>query len=208
MANLYQDLTYHTDEMDFDGIRMMVGATEIEMLSAYNRAIKRTAKTMQSLSRKFLKNEMDAKNEKVIRRRMQSYQTPFKLKSNKSLTELTLWFGLNDMSVGKLKGSSKRLGTKRNPKGAMFTSKKLGKHDFPDSFVARMRQQKSIFSRKGVNRFPVKEAQIPVDDAIHTKLEDDIFELLPEIFMQHFKTDIKGRVAGRGQIAKSSSKWS
>lgn len=155
-----------------------------------------------------MRDGMDAKGLKEVRKRMQAYKSAFKLgQTSEKLDELKLWFGLNDMSIGRLKGRLSRLGSKRSPAGAAFTSKTLGQQKYEDGFLGRVRGKRSIFARKGAARFPIREKKVAVSDQLHTKLEDDIFSELPEVFMQHFTTDMKGRVAGRSSIASRQQKW-
>ena len=155
-----------------------------------------------------MRDGMDAKGLKEVRKRMQAYKSAFKLgQTSAKLDELKLWFGLNDMSIGRLKGRLSRLGSKRSPAGAAFTSKTLGQQKYEDGFLGRVRGKRSIFARKGAARFPIREKKVAVSDPLHTKLEDDIFSGLPEVFMQHFTTDMKGRVAGRSSIASRQQKW-
>ncbi len=81
----------------------------------------------------------------------------------RSLDELKLWFGLNDIPVGFLKGRIKRLGTKSEPKGAMFTPTGNIKPQFYDkSFVTRAYKRRSIFSRVGKKGYPIREARVPI----------------------------------------------
>ena len=112
---------------------------------------------------------------------------------------MKLWFGLNDMPISKLKGRVKRIGTKKSPNGAEFkpASSSLNHQMYPDSFVARIGKRKSIFTRKGKARYPVREETVPINDAIHVKIEDEIFDQIPDIFLKHFITDLKGRIAQR-----------
>lgn len=203
-----QSLLFNIDPSELEGVQLMMGATEKEMMAAYNRAIARTSVTMKSQGARLIREGMDAKSLKEIRKRMQAYKYAFRLgQTGQSLDELKLWFGLNDMSVGRLKGRISRLGTKRAPSGAAFNSSKLGKTEFKDGFVTKLRSKRSIFSRKGAARFPVREAQVAVADPVQIKLEDEIFASLPEVFMQHYTTDMKGRVAGRDSIAGRQRKW-
>lgn len=208
MQSNQQSLLFDIDPSELESVQLMLGGTEKEMLAAYNRAIARTSVTMKSRGSKLMRDGMDAKGLKEVRKRMQAYKSAFKLgQTSEKLDELKLWFGLNDMSIGRLKGRLSRLGSKRSPAGAAFTSKTLGQQKYEDGFLGRVRGKRSIFARKGAARFPIREKKVAVSDQLHTKLEDDIFSELPEVFMQHFTTDMKGRVAGRSSIASRQQKW-
>ncbi|MEL4255233.1 phage tail protein [Shewanella xiamenensis] len=208
MQSNQQSLLFDIDPSELESVQLMLGGTEKEMLAAYNRAIARTSVTMKSQGSKLMRDGMDAKGLKEVRKRMQAYKSAFKLgQTSEKLDELKLWFGLNDMSIGRLKGRLSRLGSKRSPAGAAFTSRTLGQQKYEDGFLGRVRGKRSIFARKGAARFPIREKKVAVSDQLHTKLEDDIFSELPEVFMQHFTTDMKGRVAGRSSIASRQHKW-
>lgn len=203
-----QSLLFDIDPSDLESVQLILGGTEKEMLAAYNRAIARTSVTMKSRGSKLMRDGMDANGLKEVRKRMQAYKSAFKLgQTSEKLDELKLWFGLNDMSIGRLKGRLSRLGSKRSPAGAAFTSKTLGQQKYEDGFLGRVRGKRSIFARKGAARFPIREEKVAVSDQLHASLEDDIFSELPEVFMQHFTTDMKGRVAGRSSIASRQQKW-
>lgn len=194
MANNPQNLLFNIDLEELEAVKNILGATESQVKAAYNRALSRTARTVRSLANKEIRDAMQVKNLKAIRKRFQQ----FRLKSpskQKKLDELRLWFGLNDISVGYLRGRIRRNGTKRSPNGATFTPKgKMAPQTFEQGFIARRYNRRSIFTRTSDNRYPIKEARVPVSDDLQTTIEDEIFDKLPEIFMKHFETDLKGRV--------------
>lgn len=196
MAINPQNLLFDIDLEELEAVKQMLGGTEKEFRQAYNRALSRTAVTLNMLGRRLLRDELQARNMKAIRKRLQKFRLR---KSGKALDELKLWFGLNDMPISKLKGRVRRLGTKKSPLGAEFKpgSSSLSSQMYSDSFVARLGKRKSIFTRKGQARYPVREETIPINDAIHVKIEDEIFDQIPEIFLKHFITDLKGRIAQR-----------
>ncbi len=203
-----QSLLFDIDVGELEFFQKSLGATTKEMLAAYNRAISRTSVTMKSQSNRLMRDGMDAKSIKLIRKRMQAHRRSFKLtKSGGKLDELKLWYGLNDMSVGHLKGRVSRIGTKKAPKGALFTSKKLGTTQYENGFVTKLYNRRSIFSRKSAARFPVKEARVPIVDRMGTSIEDEVFNDLPDVFLNHFKTDLKGRVTARGIVSSRQRGW-
>lgn len=209
MQSNQQSLVFGIDPSELESVQLMLGGTEKDLLAAYNRAIARTSVTMKSQSSKLMRDGMDAKGLKEVRKRMQVHKYSFRLGQTDSdkLDELKLWFGLNDMSIGRLKGRLSRLGSKRSPAGAAFTSKTLGQQKYEDGFISRVRGKRSIFARKGAARFPIREKKVAVGEALQFRLEDEVFMDLPEVFMQHFTTDMKGRVAGRSSIASRQQKW-
>ena len=196
MANNPQNLLFNIDLEELEAVKQTLGGTDKEFRQAYNRALSRTAVTLNMLGRRLLRDELQARNLKAIRNRLQKFRLK---KSGNALDELKLWFGLNDMPISKLKGRVRRIGTKKSQNGADFkpASSLLNKQVYPNSFVARIWKRKSIFTRKGKARYPVYEETVPISDAMHVKIEDEIFDKIPEIFLQHFITDLKGRIAQR-----------
>lgn len=203
-----QSLLFDIDTSELEAARELIGATPKEIEAAFNRATKRTEVTMRKRSVKALREGMGAKSGKSIKRRMQAYRYAFRLgQTSGDFGALKLWFGLSDISVGKLKGRASRIGSKRQPHGAAFSSPTLGQHTFDSSFVARVNSRRSIFARKGLSRFPVQEAKVPVYNHLHEYLEDEVLSELPDVFMSHYVTDLTGRVAAREQIASRQKKW-
>lgn len=193
MAN-NQNLLFNIDTEEIDAIQNVFGATQAQVKAAYNRALTRTAKTMKSMANKKLKDELQVRRMKDLRRRLQT----FRLKSTSKQTrldELKLWFGMNDIPVSKLKGRIKAIGSKKNPQGAMFSpAGKVKAQTYDDGFVANAYNKRSIFTRTTQARYPIKEARVPVSDELQDAIEDEIFSELTDVFMKHFETDLKGRV--------------
>ncbi|WP_459781269.1 phage tail protein [Photobacterium sp. R1] len=195
MNNNPQQLLFNIDLDELAAIQQIVGATESQVKVAYNRALSRTARTVRSLANKKIRDDLQVKSLKAIRKRFQQFRLRSPSKQKK-LDELRLWFGLNEMPVGYLRGRIKRKGTRRNPLGAVFTPKgKMQAQHYEQGFIVNRYNRRSIFTRKGESRFPIQEARVPVSDALHTTIEDEIFDQLPDIFLRHFETDLKGRVA-------------
>lgn len=189
-----QSLLFDIDTEEIEAIQNIFGATQAQVRAAYNRALTRTAKTMKSLTNKKLKDELQVKRMKDLRRRLQT----FRLKSTSKqmrLDELKLWFGLNDLPVSKLKGRMKPVGSKSNPQGAIFSpSGKVQSQTYDQGFIGRAYGKRSIFTRSTEARYPIKEARISVADDLQDSIEDEIFSELTTVFMKHFETDLKGRV--------------
>ena len=182
------------DVEELEAVQNILGATESQVKAAYNRALSRTARTVRSLANKEIRDSMQVKNLKAIRKRFQNFRLRSPSKQKK-LDELRLWFGLNDMSVGYLRGRIRRNGSKRSPNGVTFTPKgKMTPQTYEQGFIANRYNRRSIFTRTTDNRYPIKEARVPISEALQVTIEDEIFERLPEIFLKHFETDLKGRV--------------
>lgn len=206
MKDLGLDFFLDIDELY--AAQALIGATPKEVEAAFNRATKRTQATMRSRSLKALREGMGAKSSRIIKRRMQSFRYAFRLgKTSGDFDALKLWFGLNDISVGHLRGRVSRIGTKREPRGATFSSAMMGAHEFDMGFIANRYSRRSIFVRKGLSRFPVKEARVSVHDKMQTHLEDEVLAELPDVFMSHYVTDLQGRVAARTTIKSRQRGW-
>lgn len=160
--------------------------------AAYKRALKRTRKTMAARGRKLLKDAVGAKSQKAIKDRFQDFLLEKPGKERK-MDELKLWFGLNPTSVGLLKGSKSRIGSKRKPRGAVFRSRILGNQTFEDAFVANLGKGKSIFARRGKKRFPVEQKKIEIDEGVSNLVLDEMSHDLVEVFFRHLETDLKAR---------------
>lgn len=190
-----QNLMFDIDLDELKAIQSLIGANTTEMLKAYNRALSRTAVTIRKLSLKMMKDSLQAKNAALIRRRLKQFKVK---QSGKNLDELRLWFGLNDLPASALKGRSRRKGSKKKPNGAMFipASPALKPVHEDKGFVAKVKGPRSVFTRNGKERWKISEAKVNIQP-IQEEIEDDIFVLLPDIFLKHFETDLRGRVAIR-----------
>lgn len=190
-----QNLMFDIDLDDLKAIQLLVGATNKEMLKAYNRALSRTAVTIRKLSTKMLKDSLQARNAALLRRRLKQFKVK---QSGKGLDELKLWFGLNDLPASSLKGRSRRKGSKKKPNGAVFipASPLLKPVHAEKGFVAKIKGPRSVFTRNGKERWDISEVMVNIEP-VQEAIEDDIFVQLPQIFLKHFETDLRGRVAIR-----------
>lgn len=172
-----------------------VGATSAQMSAAYNRAVARTAVTIKKLAAKEVAGSLNLKSMKLVQKRLQQFRLRSKSK-NMMDEELKLWFGLNDVSVGFMKGS-----IKKTSRGAKFTpTGSISSHYYDGGFVMDRYKRRSIFLREGSK---VKEARVPVSNELQETIEDDVFSELPDIFMHHFNVDLKSRV----KLGKNMRNW-
>ncbi len=51
--------------------------------------------------------------------------------------------------------------------------------------------------REGAARNPVNRLTLPISDEMIVALEDELFVAMPEIFLRHFETDLRGRVKSK-----------
>ena len=181
-------LTFDIDLDELDAIRAQLSATEHQLKAAYGRALSRTQVTMQARSRKLLADSLGAKSAKRVQRRMQT----FKLRRSKKnqLTDLKLWFGLNDIGPHNLKG---RMTAVRGA-GADFRSAKVGSHHFDRGFIFERSGSRYLYERIGKKDGSIRSVKIAVAKGLQERIEDESFDDLPEVFMAHFETDLKSRV--------------
>ena len=185
MSNQANSLTFDIDIEELGAISATLQATEHQVMAAYNRALGRTAVTLQKLSRKLVQSEIDAKSVRAMQRRLLNYR----VRNPKGMDELKLWFGLNDVAAHTLKGRM----TKTDG-GAKFSSSKLGTKVYERGFVSKVGAKRYLFERHGSKKGAYHAARIGLSDKLKVTIEDEIFDQLPQIFMRHFETDLKGRV--------------
>ena len=174
-------LTFDIDADDLMRIAREMGASEAQVRKAFNRALTRTAATLRRRASRELKQELALRNAAALRRRLKT----IRLKGNKRLNSIALWFGANDMPVSAFKGRAKKTAS-----GAAFRGV-----EFPGGFVAKGRAgRNTIFRRVRSSRLPIAEAQLPVRDKMEVFVEDEIFPDLDEIFFKHFTSDLRARV--------------
>ncbi|MCL1124158.1 phage tail protein [Shewanella surugensis] len=185
----HQQTLFPLDFDEFEAARLEFGATEKQMRIAYDRALSRTLVTVRKLSRQFLCDELQARRIKDVQRRMKVFK--LKKAGKKTFNELKLWFGLNDMSVGALKGRKTQ-----HSDGAAFSSssRSIGSKKYKGGFVTNRYGNRSIFIRKDDGRFPILDQKITLSEDLEFKIEDQIFAEIPDIFFKYYFADLKYRV--------------
>lgn len=173
-------LYFDIDAKQLDLIADDLGATHKQVAQAFNRALRRTAVTLQKNARRGLKSELELRTMSELRRRLKSMI----LRRGQGVTEARMWFGGNDMKVSSFKGRPRNTST-----GAEFRGQK-----FEGAFVAKnQRGKNTIFKRRGSGRLPLVEQTMPVKDQIDVFVEDEIFTDMENIFFRHFRTDLRAR---------------
>lgn len=188
------ELIFNIEMDEVFNIQRMLNANNKQVRLSMQRALRRTANTLKARSTKYLKDSLQAKNAKKIRQRFRLYA--FKANKNE-IGEYKFWFGLNDVPISALRGSTRKLGTKKNPLGGQFTPKSsylLTQQYHEKAFVGRVNGKRSVFIRRGKKRFPVDEGKVPITQEISDHIDDEIFWDMNAIFMHHFEVDLKGRV--------------
>ncbi|WP_018692283.1 hypothetical protein [Algicola sagamiensis] len=180
-------------DIDLDGLKafqQQIGATDEEFIKAANRALQRTAVTLKGMTARMGKNAMAAKKVADVRKRLSKLY----LRRAKDFNELKLWFGLNDMSVSRLRGRMSNRGSDARfvPKG-----RAVDMQDYENSFAGTLRGKRSIWRRRKRRDQKPKEQMVPIQDGLEVDIEDEILSQVPEIFAHHFMTDLRGRVSIR-----------
>ncbi|MGL5596594.1 MAG: phage tail protein [Aeromonas sp.] len=146
---------------------------------AFHRAMKRTEQSVMSQSRKVLQQELALRNQKSVKARVRTYIRP----ASSDMAEMKFWFGMNDLSPNAFKGTPKK-----TRGGLMFRGSYYDK-----AFVSVRKGRNVYMQRETDQRYPVTKLTIPIPDDIIVKIEDEVLERMPEIFMRHFETDLRGR---------------
>ncbi len=185
---------FDIDLEELEAIQNELAATKQEMLKAYNRALRRTAVTIRSISAKMAKETIQAKQQKNIRQLIKDYLDS---ETKGDLKSLRFWFGLDDMSVHTLKGS-----LRQNKTGATFTPKarNLPRQQSDRGFVltgGKIGNQRMMFDRFGKQKGKYRVMRVPIAESMKSKIEEDVYSQITEIFLNHFSTDLKGRIAMR-----------
>lgn len=167
------------DGIELAGVAKELQASELDVRKAVNRAMARTARTLRTRARRGLKDKLQLRNQKVIRRRLRTA----KFKRTKQ-GDFQLWFGANDLPISAFKGRPRKTAS-----GASFRGV-----DFPGGFIRRGASGKrTILKRVGPNAYPVTEAKLPVSDDIQVYVEDEIWDQALDIFWHNFRQDLRAR---------------
>ena len=157
-------------------------ASERQIQLAISAALKRTATTLRTMSARGLKTELQLRTISLLRNRLKS----LKLRASRNGSEISLWYGLNDMPVSWFKGRPKRTATGAEMRGQKFEGGFIAKSTF--------KGRRTIFKRAGKERLPIVEQSMQVEDSAKVYIEDEIFEKTQEIFWRNFVRDLNARV--------------
>lgn len=171
---------FDIDWKDLQRIGDELGATPKQVKLALSRALARTASKLRTLSAKGLKNELELKRIRALRKRLKS------IKLRKGVMEgVQLWYGLNDMPVSWFKGRPRQ-----DARGAWS-----GKFFHEGAFVGRLKNgELTIFKRKGKARLAIEEQLQTVKDKADIYVEDHVFVQVEQIFWPLFTRELQARV--------------
>jgi hypothetical protein len=170
------------DEEQIDNVLALFSDLDARVIKlAYNRALRRTEATVKQLAARMMRDRLQLKAglQKRIKGRIHAY-----IKSSDSAEEMKFWFGLNDLDPLMFRGGAKRV-----PGGLMIR----GSY-YERAFVAVIHGKKKVMQRAGAARNPIERLMLPISDEMIVALEDEIFVAIPDIFLRHFETDLRGRV--------------
>lgn len=171
-----------------------MNATESQVGKAITRALSRTSQTLKKNSLPALKTGLDLRRDySGMRERLKD----LKLRRKGAIQSIGIWFGLNDLPVSAFKGSPKQTAT-----GAEFKGR-----TFPGAFVKKRNSKYrpadngklTIYKRKSRARKPIIEQTVWIKGYADEILEDQVFPETVEIFLRHFRTALRGYVAGYGR---------
>lgn len=187
-----------------------LGATRDQMRLAYSRALNRTVQTATKDAAKMMRAEVGIKSTKRLKKRSLSFS--HQRESARELGGMKLWFGLDAIRLselaGRVPGDITERHDLRDPKTGRYIhgegdgsavrfiprGKALKEKTFENAFIDENRRGvKTIFVRGDRGRR--REAEMDIYAPMLDKIEDEIFQEIPEIFMKHYETDLRGRVA-------------
>lgn len=185
MSNFVFDI----DWGELSAIANEIEASEKQIVFSLNRAMRRTATTLRRMSARGLVSELNLRSARELKKRLKLI-----LRSGMNSTgrrrsgsDVTIWYGLNDMPVSSFKGTARQ-----NKTGAEFRG-----DQFDGAFVAKskIKGKRTIFKRKGKERLPITEQTIQVADKAMDFIYDEVFvDKMLDIFWDNFKRDLNARV--------------
>lgn len=162
-------------------------ASADQVAKSMRRAISRTGTTLKLRTSKAAVSELEIRRTARFRKRLKQMRSSL----HKSGGQIGVWVGLNDLEVSALRGRLREFDG-----GATFRSR-----EYHGAFVAKIGRYRSIYKRRGADRFPVDEQRYPIKDQIDAVLERDVLPSVAEIFLKNFLSDLRARTVfgvGRG----------
>ena len=181
MSELYMQL----DEEKLDRILALFSSVTPRVVEmSLKRAQRRTEGTIRQQASRLMNQRLKLVSgaQKRLRKRIQAHLKPA---TGKDVSELKFWFGLNDLDADLFRGGVKRV------KGGLMIRGTYCER----AFIAIIGGKRRIRQRSGASAHPIKNVKIPISDEITIALEDELFERIPDIFLHHFETDMRGRTA-------------
>lgn len=180
MSELYMQL----DEEKLDRIVSLFADVKPQVVKlAFHRAQRRTEGTIRQQVAQLMQQRLKLASgaQKRLKKRIQSYLKP----SASDASDMKYWFGLNDLDPALFSGGIRKV------KGGLMIR---GTY-YERAFVAVINGKKKIRQRVGKSAYPLVNITVPIADEMTVALEDEVFERIPDIFLRHFETDLRGRVS-------------
>ncbi|MEG3135520.1 hypothetical protein SC206_18340 [Rouxiella sp. T17] len=207
-SRLHRDLPVDLDLEAMLKISEILKATQQQYLSAYGRALNRTAATLRKRAMADIKSGLAPRNLTLVRKRLLS----FRLQRGATMDEGKIWFGLNAVKLKDLKGRVRGrirprhemrsvitgryiAGGKRiteagfDPQGKLLTSR-----SFLNGEVGRTRSGRRTVLIRNLQTRRTTEAEIDIYEPMLNVIEDNAFADVGEVFLHHFEVDLRGRV--------------
>ncbi|KQN46892.1 hypothetical protein ASE93_12335 [Serratia sp. Leaf50] len=208
---LQRNLPVDIDLGALQKIAVSVRATHKQYMSAYGRALSRTAATLRKRAMADIKTGLAPRSLVMVRKRLLS----FRLMRGAALDEGKIWLGLNAVKVKDLKGRirgrvrphhdlhspitgrfiagrRKTTETGFDPKGSLLSSQ-----NFINGEVGRTRSGRRTVVIRDPQTRRTKEAEVDIYEPMLNVIEDNAFADVPAIFLHHFETDLRGRIKTR-----------
>jgi hypothetical protein len=208
-SRLRRDLPVDIDVGEIWQIAEQVGATHKQFRAAYSRALQRTAATLRKKALADLKDGLAPRSMAMVRKRLLS----FRLNRSAALDTARIWFGLNAIKVrdlkGRVRGRIRPHHTRRDPATGRFIKARrqaqaAGFEPNGTMLEARVFENGEVVRSKRDNRRTVvirdpetrrtREVEIDIYAPMLDYIEDNAFADVMDIFLHHFRTDIRGRV--------------
>jgi hypothetical protein len=179
MSELYLDI----DEQQFDSIIQLFSDLSPRIISlAFHRAQRRTEGTVRQQALRMMRDRLKLGSgaQKRLKRRVQAHMKP----SASNMAEMKFWFGLNNLDPAMFRGGIKKVQGGLMIRGTYYER----------AFVSMIYGKKSVMQRVGKSAYPIRKLTVPISDEMTVALEDELFARIPDIFLRHFETDLRGRV--------------
>ncbi|MBF0035870.1 hypothetical protein HAX39_25350 [Citrobacter freundii] len=207
---------FDIDLGDLTALGKALGATQDQVELSYIQAMRRTEVATIAKAARIMRDDAGVKSVKLAKQRVRSYGREVGSVFDRN-SGIKLWFGLNPMRVGDLRGSipggitprheKRDEGTGRYakgdddhsdvrfiPRGKALISANPGGVKFNDSYIGQtLSGRKTIYSRTEPGRS--REASVDVYSALVEKIETDVFDSISEEFFKNYERDLRWRTS-------------
>ena len=157
------------DHSDLGRLADEYAATRKQVELSVRRANARSARVLNTMAGRELKDELDLRTMKHIRRRLR----------DQARAGVSLWVGLNSLPITAFKGRVRQTAA----------GVQVGDRTAEGAFLA----MGGAFWRTGPERFPLQTAVVPISEQAKAVLEATIWPRMKEVFMDAFKAELRAR---------------